>query len=88
MGLADRILDGETMKRAWRTELIGIRSIVAAISQGEARSITLRCSREANYQAKFTDVIALRAKEHDAWAAVDATGNCWDESLLLKVGKQ
>jgi hypothetical protein len=72
------------MKRAWRTSVIGITSIVAAHSRGKAIAITADQAREAGFEVAFTDVVAARAAEHDAWAEVDETNKCWDEKLLPK----
>ena len=70
------------MKLAYRTSLIGITSIVAAETRAKAKAITLRCCIDAGYRAKFVGVRAVRAPEHDGWAAIDETRHCWEEKLL------
>lgn len=70
------------MNRAWRTTACGIESIVAAETRNQARSRTARSAFDANFQVKFTEVTARRAPEHDAWAEIDASNACWDETLL------
>lgn len=71
------------MKRAWRTTACGIASIVAADTRAKAVEITYRSALDANFhRVKWTDVRAVRAPEHDAWAEADASGACWEENLL------
>lgn len=72
------------MKRAWRTRWGGIESIVAAETRGKAAAVTVRAALEvySKRQVKFAEVHVRRAPEHDAWAAVDATGCCWGEQYL------
>ncbi len=70
------------MKRAYRTNCGGIVSVVAAESRGRAVAATVRAAGEAGYRVRFLVVRAVRAPEYDAWAALDATGACWDEKLL------
>jgi hypothetical protein len=68
--------------KAWRTTACGIESIVAAETRNQARSRTARSAFDANFQVRFTEVKARRAPEHDAWAEMDASNACWEESLL------
>ncbi len=70
------------MKRAYRTTFGGITSIVAAESRGKAIAATANAATDAGYRVSFPEVKATRAPEHDAWAALDTTWACWDETLL------
>ncbi len=71
------------MRRAWRTKAMGITSIVSAETRGGAISITVRSAHDAGYDSvKWTEVKAVRAPEHDAWAEVDETRRCWGERYL------
>lgn len=74
------------MKRAYRTTLIGITSIVSAESRGKAIARTLLSAADAGYnvRGKWKEVRAVRAPEHDEWAALDATGVLWAEANLPK----
>lgn len=70
------------MRRAFRTVAADVTSIVAADSRAHAIAITLRSANEVGYRVKFTEVRAIRAPEHDAWAAVDETRHPWGEKYL------
>lgn len=76
------------MKRAYRTTWNGITSIVAADSVSQARAMTERQARSAGYQPGWIAIRVVRATEHDAWAAVDSSGRCWDESNLPKINQE
>ena len=54
--------------RAWRTEAIGIVSIVSARSRSKAKYRTYRSARNADWDVSITEVVAKRAPEYDLWA--------------------
>jgi hypothetical protein len=71
------------MKRAWRTFAMGVESIVAASSRGQAIARTLKSIDEAGYRGiTFKNIRAIRAPQHDRWAEVDASSHCWSEQYL------
>lgn len=73
------------MKRAWRVTLMGINSVVAGNSRGQAIARTLSSAHEAGYYSlKFTDARARRAREFDGWAEVDYSNVPWNENELPK----
>lgn len=76
-------------KRAFRTTCCGVTSVVAAKSAAEAKAITMRAALEVydRRQVKYTEVRAVRVKEHDAWAESDSTGRIWDEKQLPAAAK-
>lgn len=70
------------LKRAYRTTVAGVTSVVAAETRGRAIARTLYAAIDAGYRVSFPEVKATRAPEHDGWAEQDATGACWNEELL------
>jgi len=70
------------MKKAWRVNLCGVDSIVAAETRGQAVQRTISSAREVGYKPKWTDARCVREPKHDGWAEVDASGGCWNESNL------
>lgn len=51
--------------KAWRTEAMGIVSLVYTSSHGKARAVTVRAARDAGYQVRFPEVQVTRAPELD-----------------------
>jgi len=72
------------MKRAWMTIALGIKSITATETRGQAIARTLRSARECGYQIQWTQIRARRRPEYDDWAEVDESKGLWDEALLPK----
>lgn len=71
------------MKKAWRTNWGGMESIVSAETRGQAAARTMRAVEEVYGQKQsWKGLRVRRAPEYDAWAELDATGNCWDEACL------
>lgn len=70
------------MKRAWRTTLHGLTSLVVAETRGRAIAITLRSARKAGFSSKWQQVRATRAPEYDAWAEVESAGIAWNPICL------
>ena len=73
------------MKRAFRTTWNGTASIVAAVTPGQARAVTLRSIVDAGYKKPdWKEIKCVRAPEYDGWAAVDETRGCWNEEYVPK----
>lgn len=64
--------------KAWRTEALGVISIVGASTRGAARYVTLLSARDAGYTCRFVDIKVCCAPEYDA-AAMSLHGQCVDE---------
>lgn len=75
----------DEINKAWRTKIGDIESIVAASTRAKAKSRTLFAAYDAGYDSvKWTDIRAVRAPIHDAWALTDRSRSCWSEEFLIE----
>ena len=74
------------MKKAWRITFNGSVGIIASETRSKARAAVMRSALEVydKRDVNWVKIQVIRAPEHDRWAEVDSTGNCWDETLLPK----
>jgi len=77
------------MIRAFRTDAIGVTSIVFADSASKARYDTYLCAKDAGYSLRFSDITVLRAPEYDNRRTFDGsipTGRmCHNPETLKKI---
>jgi hypothetical protein len=72
------------VKKAWITEVHGIKSLVAAETRGHAVSRTMASANDAGYGVKFPDVKAKRDKRFDGWAQTDEARGVWCPDFIAK----
>ena len=75
--------DGEII--AWRTEAIGIASIVWSRSRAQARYATTRSARDAGWDVRFTQVRAHRAPSFDGLQGAFAERRCYSLDYIRAV---
>jgi hypothetical protein len=72
---------------AWRVITRGTfpdAGIYGAATRARAKALNLAAAREAGYMVAWTDLVARRAPEFDAWVAGLGQERGWDEAYAAR----